>query len=93
MENIEFLKGGSAYICSKIEEALTDQSRTATISGNWEIDEAIRLPSNFTLILKNAHLRMADGVGADKYLAGITRRMNAVVVVVGAVILRVLRVK
>ena len=68
MENIEFLKGGSAYICSKIEEALTDQSRTATISGNWEIDEAIRLPSNFTLILKNAHLRMADGVCSNMFV-------------------------
>ena len=68
MKNAEFLKGGSAYICSKIEEALTDQSRTATISGNWEIDEAIRLPSNFTLILKDAHLRMADGVYSNMFV-------------------------
>ena len=68
MKNIEFLKGGSTYIFSKIEEAIKDESRTVTISGNWEIDEAIRLPSNFTLILENAHLRMADGVYSNMFV-------------------------
>lgn len=68
MESVEFLKGGSAYICSKIEEAVKDESRTATISGNWEIDEAVSLPSNFTLILENAHLRMADGVYSNMFI-------------------------
>ncbi|MBE6644139.1 MAG: hypothetical protein E7612_02015 [Ruminococcaceae bacterium] len=68
MKNNEFLKGGSAYISSRIEEALTDKSRTATISGNWEIDEAIRLPSNFTLILEDTHLRMADGVYSNMFV-------------------------
>ena len=55
MHNIDFAKNGSAYITSKIEEAVKNESRTATISGNWEIREAVRLPSNFTLILQNAH--------------------------------------
>jgi hypothetical protein len=68
MKNIEFLKGGSAHIASKIEEAIQDQSRTAIVSGNWEIDEAIRLPSNFTLILEDAHLRMADGVYSNMFV-------------------------
>lgn len=68
MKNIEFFKGGSAYIASKIEEAIQDQSRTATISGNFEIDEAIRLPSNFTLILENAHLQMAEGVYSNMFV-------------------------
>ncbi|MBR3967394.1 MAG: hypothetical protein IKJ91_10020 [Clostridia bacterium] len=68
MKNIEFSKGGSAYISSKIEDAVKDQSRTATISGNWEIEEAIRLPSNFTMILENACLRMADGVYSNMFV-------------------------
>jgi len=68
MKIIEFSKGGSTYISSEIEEALKNESRTATISGNWEIDEAIRLPSNFTLILKDAHLRMADGVYSNMFV-------------------------
>ena len=62
MENTDFAKGGSAYISSKIDEAIGNNSRSAVISGCWEIDAAIRLPSDFTLILEDAHLRMADGV-------------------------------
>jgi len=58
---IVFLKDGSRYISSKIEEAVKTGSRTATVSGKWEIGEAVRLPSNFTLILENCHLRLADG--------------------------------
>lgn len=68
MHNIDFAKNGSAYITSKIEEAVKNESRTATISGNWEIREAVRLPSNFTLILENAHLRMADGVYSNMFV-------------------------
>ena len=64
----EFSKGGSAYIASKVEESVKNETRTATISGNWEIDEAIRLPSNFTLILENAHLRLADGCFSNVFI-------------------------
>ena len=56
-----FRVGGYDYITAKIEEAVCDGSRTAVISGCWEIDRAIRLPSHFTLILENCHLRQADG--------------------------------
>ena len=56
-----FLPNGYEYITAQIEAAVADQTRTVTISGDWNIDEAIRLPSNFTLILDNCHLRMADG--------------------------------
>lgn len=68
MESIAFAKGGSAYISAQIQEAVKDGGRTATVSGNWEINEAIRLPSNFTLILENAHLRMAEGVYSNMFV-------------------------
>ena len=68
MINVEFEKGGSEHIASKIEEAIKNESRTATVCGNWEIAEAVRLPSNFTLILENAHLRMADGCFSNMFL-------------------------
>lgn len=60
MSEKPFLKGGYAHITSKIEEAVANGSRTTVISGCWEVDEAIRLPSDFTLILENCHLRQAD---------------------------------
>lgn len=68
MEKVEFAKGGSTYIASRIKEAVSSHSRSAVISGCWEIDEAIRLPSDFTLILDDAHLRMADGVYANMFV-------------------------
>lgn len=57
----EFLSQGSEYITGKIEEAIQNESRNATISGNWIIDKAVHIPSNFTLILEDCHLRLADG--------------------------------
>jgi len=56
-----FLAGGYSYITSLIREAVANESRTATVEGNWWIDREIRLPSNFTLILRDCHLRMTDG--------------------------------
>ena len=60
-ENV-FIKEGYKYITAKINEAVENGSRCARISGNYEISRAVRLPSFFTLILEDAHLRMADGV-------------------------------
>ena len=65
-----FAPNGYEYIRSKIDEAIENRSRTATVSGNFEIAEAIRLPSNFTLILEDAHLRMADGVYSNMFING-----------------------
>lgn len=59
--NQEFLTCGSEYIVEKIQEAVHNGSRNAKISGNWIIDTAIRIPSNFTLILEDCHLKLADG--------------------------------
>ena len=57
----EFNANGNEYISSAISAAIENRSRTATVSGKWEIDREIRLPSNFTLILQDCHLRMSDG--------------------------------
>ncbi|MBR2930496.1 MAG: hypothetical protein IKC32_04635 [Clostridia bacterium] len=59
--NIAYKVGGSEYIRRLIKDAISDGSRTATVVGNYIIDEAIRLPSDFTLILDGCHLRLADG--------------------------------
>ena len=57
----EFMENGSAYIAEKITEAVQNETRTAVIKGNYIIDAPIRIPSNFTLILEDCHLRLADG--------------------------------
>ena len=63
-----FAKGGSAYIASKIDEAVKNESRTATISGSWEIESAVAIPSDFTLVLEDCHLRMADGTFSNMFI-------------------------
>ena len=56
-----FKKNGASYINGLIKEAIENKTRCARVSGDLEIDEAVRLPSNFTLILEDCHLRLADG--------------------------------
>ena len=63
-----FKKGGADYIDAEIAKAIKNGCRTARITGYWEIDRAVRLPSNITLILENCHLRMADGVFSNMFL-------------------------
>lgn len=68
MEEKAFLKDGYTYITEKIDLAIQDESRTAIISGCWEIDREIRLPSNFTLILEDCHLKMAAGCYSNMFV-------------------------
>ena len=63
-----FIPNGYEHISSAIAEAIENKSRTATISGNWEIDREIRLPSNFTLILQDCHLTMSDGSFSNMFV-------------------------
>ena len=63
-----FKSGGSEYISEKIKEARSSGLDRATVSGCWEIEREIRIPSGFTLILENCHLRMADGVYSNMFV-------------------------
>ncbi len=62
MRNTVFSPGGCEHIRQQIAEAIQNGSRTATVTGCWEIESAVRIPSDFTLILDGCHLKMADGV-------------------------------
>ena len=55
-----FEKNGAQYIQSLISEGIANGSRTARITGAYEIETAILVPSDFNIILENCHLRMAD---------------------------------
>ena len=59
--NERFMNGGTEYIEKKISEAISQGKRSAVISGSYYIDSAVRIPSHFTLVLENCHLRLADG--------------------------------
>jgi len=55
-----FRRGGTKHIASLIEKGIEDGSRTAVITGNWDIESHIRIPSDFTLIFDGCYLKMAD---------------------------------
>ena len=63
-----FKTGGSEYIEAKIKEALENGSRTATVSGHHEITATVVIPENFTLVLEDCHLRMADGTLCNMFV-------------------------
>jgi len=57
---MEFQNGGGAYLTDLIREAVQNGTRQIMVSGNWEIEQTVKIPSDFTIILQNCHLRMAD---------------------------------
>lgn len=63
-----FNKRGSEYITFLIERAVRDGSREARVTGKWEIECAVRIPSDFTLYLEDCHLIMADGVYSNMFV-------------------------
>ncbi|MBE6965334.1 MAG: hypothetical protein E7441_04785 [Ruminococcaceae bacterium] len=59
----DFVKNGAELIQKKINEA----SGTVTISGNFEIEKTISIPSDFHIILENCHLRMAGNTFCNMF--------------------------
>lgn len=57
---MKFVKNGGEIIQKIIDTARKDGINKACISGNYEIEKTILLPSGFYLILENCHLRLAD---------------------------------
>lgn len=64
---MKFVKNGSRYISEEIQKAINNGTRHALITGSWEIDKTVRIPSDFTLVLENCHLRMADGTFCNMF--------------------------
>ncbi len=60
---MNFIQNGAALLTERIRAAAAgpDAPRTLTVTGNYEIEDTLLLPSDFTLILENCHLRMAEG--------------------------------
>lgn len=63
-----FKKNGGAYIQGLIGRAVEEELYTCTVSGNWEIEQTVRIPSGFTLVLDGCHLRMKDGTMCNMFV-------------------------
>ena len=64
---MEFIKNGGAAIQRLIDEACTSGLRAVTVTGLYEIEQTILIPSDFTLTLMNCHLRMKDGTFCNMF--------------------------
>lgn len=64
---MEFERNGGSILNRLIAETLEKGTDELTVSGNYEIEETILLPSDFTLTLKDAHLKMADGTFCNMF--------------------------
>ncbi|MBQ2741396.1 MAG: hypothetical protein IJF32_01180, partial [Oscillospiraceae bacterium] len=60
---MSFLKNGAEIIQAKIDSS----SGFAVISGDYEIEKTINIPSDFHLVLENCHLRMADNTFCNMF--------------------------
>ena len=58
----KFIKDGQKPIQTQIQNAISNGKSQCIISGNYEISSAIVLPSDFTIILSDCHLKLADNV-------------------------------
>ena len=62
-----FIKNGGAYWQAQIDTAALSDRREVTVRGNWEIEQTIFLPSDFTLYLEDCHLKMAEGTFCNMF--------------------------
>ena len=60
--NVNFQENGGAYVQELIRQAVEQGDRFCVVTGNWEMEQVVKIPSDFTLILDNCHLRQKDGV-------------------------------
>jgi len=64
---MKFCSNGSEYIQSLIDNAKKDGTNKAVITGNYEIEKTILIPSDFYLVLENCHLRMASNTFCNMF--------------------------
>ena len=67
MENKKFNKEGAREIQKMIDRAVEKGDCFTTVTGNWEIEKTILIPSGFTLILENCHLIMVEGTYCNMF--------------------------
>ena len=67
LNGITFKRFGAQKIQNKIKKAQKKGKTQCVISGNLEIEKTVLIPSNFTLILEDCHLRMKDNVFCNMF--------------------------
>ena len=64
---MEFIRNGADIIQKQIDEAKSGGTNKAKISGFYEIEKTVLIPSYFYLVLKNCYLRMAENTFCNMF--------------------------
>ncbi len=64
---MEFIKNGASLIQNMIDMAVSAGKRGATVTGLYEIEKTVLIPSDFTLYLEDCHLKMATGTMCNMF--------------------------
>ena len=62
-----FQKNGAGHIREMINDAVAVGTRACTVTGNWEMEDTVLIPSDFTLRLCDCHLIMADNTFCNMF--------------------------
>ncbi len=65
---MEFLANGGSHIEKMIKKALSEGKKQVKITGDWLIERTVRIPSDFTVVLEDCHLRMADNTFCNMFV-------------------------
>ena len=68
MKDTRFILNGGQLIQKQIEKALSKGKSQIVVSGNYEIEKEIVLPSNFTIVLEDCYLRLKDNVYCNVFV-------------------------
>ena len=83
---MDMIKDGGSLINRLIKQQLGEGCNELRLNGNYEIEETVMLPSDFTLILDNCYLKMADGTFCQMFInasAGTTDVYDSSIHIVG----------
>lgn len=64
---MKYISNGAKLIQQQIDAGKENGTNTAVITGNYEIDCTILIPSDFHLVLDNCYLRMADNTFCNMF--------------------------
>lgn len=64
---MDIIKNGAEIIQKMIDNAKADGTNKVVITGSYEIEKTILLPSDFYLVLDNCYLRMADNTFCNMF--------------------------
>ena len=73
---MDLIKNGAAHIQNLIDSAKAEGTNCVTVTGNYEMEKTVLIPSDFCLVLENCYLCMAEGTFCNMFTNESCRKNN-----------------